>query len=510
MPMLQTYGAPGVYKREVLPLVETEIGNGIPVFLGLSSSGPVNEMLELRSWMDFEPTFGPALRSAYLYYSVRGFFVNGGPRCYVLRLEDMTLDAIGDALEVLEESEDIDLLCAPDIMLDSIETYQRQRLVIQHCDRLANRFAILDSHPYANQDLNVIRDQRTQLENNRNAGLYYPWLKVADANQAGEYVFVPPCGAVAGIYASMDNGPDIHRAPANRPLQGVVDVAVELSATEQADLNYQGAAAVNVIRTFPGRGIRIWGARTLSLDENWMPINVRRLFIRLQRWVSHNLVGIVYEPNVPALWARVTTELTNYLSELFIQGALKGRTQDEAFYVKCDEEINSKEVRDAGMLIAEIGLAPAVPAEYIVLRLVQADGNLGIKEVGESLMDAPGTESTKSRSRTSIQSGIQISYIHYKPSSLDRTDEYVQIRNYEDSRISMSNWTLRDLAGHVFRFPEFVLRPKGSVRVWTKKGVDSDTNLYWRSGIAIWNNAGDQAELRDNLGRLIHGYQYTV
>ncbi len=506
----RNYGAPGVYKLD-LPLPSTvQVDTGIPVFLGLASEGPLNAMREIGSWLDFEPLYGPAPRDGYLFYAVRSFFENGGQKCYVLRLKDTSVEALEQGLSMTKVSEDVDLVCAPDVLLDPAQAYLQQRKILTHCDQAGDRFAILDSHPYANDDRRVLEDQRAQLEDNKNAALYYPWIKVAQANRSGEYLFVPACGAVAGVIASTDYSTGVHNAPANRPLEGVADIAVEMSAGQQAQLNYPGVAAVNVLRAFPGRGIRIWGARTLSLDEAWMPLNVRRLFISLRRWIDRNMTDIVYEPNVPSLWARVTTELTDYLYDLFTQGALKGQTQREAFYVKCDEEINPQEVRDAGMLVAEIGIAPAVPAEYIVLRLVQSDGGLSLKEAGRKAVLAPGSEVTVSRPRARGQTGVQITYIHYRGPGTDVAVEYVQMRNFGNKGVNLANWTLRDAAGHVFRFPELTLRPSGSVRIWTKKGINSDTDLYWGSGIAIWNNVGDTAILRDKQGRLVHSYQYTV
>jgi phage tail sheath protein FI len=149
----------------------------------------------------------------------------------------------------------------------------------------------------------------------------------------------------------------------------VLDLESNLTDVQQGNLNPQG---INCLRAFPGRGIRVWGARTLSHNPAWNYVNVRRLFLTAGRWIERNLSNAVFEPNDHKLWARIRRELTAYFSGLFRQGALKGNKAEEAFYVKCDTETNPPEVRDSGTVITEIGLSPMIPSEFIVIRIVHS------------------------------------------------------------------------------------------------------------------------------------------
>jgi len=163
----------------------------------------------------------------------------------------------------------------------------------------------------------------------------------------------------------------VHKAPANEELEGVVDLAVHLTDADQAQLNPVG---VNALRAFPGRGIRVWGARTLSRNAAWTYVNVRRLFLTATRWIELSLADAVFEPHDTRLWNRITRELTTYFEGLFRAGALRGRTAAEAFFVKCDGETNPPEVRETGRVVTVIGLAPAVPNEFVVVRIIHGAG----------------------------------------------------------------------------------------------------------------------------------------
>ena len=355
------YRTPGVYKEEVLPAPAARLPTGVPVFLGLTEKTPAGsdrlESLALNRWPQFEQKFGKLLTHGYLAHAVRGFFQNGGELCYVVPLEDHTPETIRDRLTRLEYTDSIDLVCAPDIMSDPTSVVQRQQTVLDHCQKTGDRFAILDSLPAIRS--NEVPLQRQALRGD-NGALYYPWIKVAEG-------LIPPCGHVAGIYARSDRRVGVHKAPANELLEGVLDLEASLADTEQGELNPLG---VNCLRAFPGRGIRVWGARTLSDDPAWTYINVRRLFLTVGRWIEHNLADAVFEPNDSRLWARIGRELTAYFDNLLRRGALRGSAPTEAFYVKCDAETNPAEVRDAGRVVTEIGLAPNLPSEFVVVRII--------------------------------------------------------------------------------------------------------------------------------------------
>jgi uncharacterized protein len=242
--------------------------------------------------------------------------------------------------------------------------------VLTHCDRRNDRFAILDARPGA--DPPQLRSQRAALHG-RNGALYHPWLRVR--SDGGEPELVPPCGHVAGAYARTDARAGVHKPPANEVLNGVLDVAAVLPPGQQADLN---SAGVNLIRAFPGRGVRVWGARTLSADPAWAHVNVVRLVLTMGRWLERRMAGFAFAENAPPLWARIRRELTAYCDELHRSGALRGQRPDEAYFVRCDEETNDAEVRALGAVVAEVGLAPALPGELLVVRIMHSDSGVSV------------------------------------------------------------------------------------------------------------------------------------
>ncbi len=212
-----------------------------------------------------------------------------------------------------------------------------------------------------------MRGQEPWLPGN-NAALYYPWIKVLDG-PAITGGFVPPCGHVAGIYSQMDQRVGVHRAPANVVVAGALDLERDLTDEDQGPINYAG---VNALRSFRGRGIRVWGARTLSPESAWRYVSVRRIFLTAVRWIERNMTQAAFEPNDANLWGRIERDLTVYFNGLYRQGALKGASPQEAFYVRCNKDTNPPELRDLGQVVTEIGLAPGLPNEFIVVRLVQS------------------------------------------------------------------------------------------------------------------------------------------
>lgn len=386
---MATYLTPGVYREEIFPEPTGTLPTGVPAFLGYTELvGAARELLNvpqrLTLWPHFVQHFGPPLTAGYLGHAVRGFFENGGLQCYVVPLDDTlpALAALQAGLAALAPLDTIDLVCAPDLMRPEVEPASMiawQRAILDHCDTLGDRFALLDALPGG--AIEAVLAQR-QLLQGQNGALYFPWLDTGlrDAvdNAVDKVRFVPPCGHVAGIYARSDGRVGVHKAPANELLEGVLDLEIDLTDAQQGLLNPVG---VNALRAFPGRGIRVWGARTLNSDVAWRYVNVRRLFLTAGRWIEHNLAGVVFEPNDPRLWARITRELTAYFHGLFQQGALKGESAARSFYVKCDADLNPPAVRDLGQVITEIGLAPAVPGEFIVIRIIHGAGGITVSNV---------------------------------------------------------------------------------------------------------------------------------
>ncbi|HEY7546075.1 MAG TPA: phage tail sheath subtilisin-like domain-containing protein, partial [Blastocatellia bacterium] len=316
-----------------------------------------------------------ARAESFLSDAVAGFFDNGGVRCYVVRA-DTSKDkdvALQDAIAALAPLDDLDLVAVPDAMslkvsdsFDAEAIRRVQRAMLEHSAEQGNRLALLDALPTSAEG---VLEQRNRLVIGQsepiNAAIYYPWLLTADGRA------VPPCGHVAGIFARTDAKTGVFKAPANEEVFSVLDLDTEIDSSVQDQLNPEG---VNCLRAFPGRGIRVWGARTLSRDPDWRYVNVRRLFLTVRRWIDMNMTWAAFEANGPRLWVRIQRELTTYLSRLFRDGALKGATPDQAFYVKCDAETNPPEQREVGQVITEIGLAPLSPAEFIVVRIIHRGG----------------------------------------------------------------------------------------------------------------------------------------
>lgn len=185
---------------------------------------------------------------------------------------------------------------------------------------------------------------------------------------------MPPSGAIAGMYARVDGVRGVHKAPANEALAGVVGLETSVTEEEQDELNPVG---VNVIRFFSGRGIIVWGARTIASgggDPSWKYVNIRRLFIFLEESIERATGWVVFEPNNEKLWARVRATITEFLTKIWRDGALMGTKAEEAFFVKCDRSTMTQDDIDNGRLICLIGVAPLKPAEFIIFKIAQWSG----------------------------------------------------------------------------------------------------------------------------------------
>ncbi|MFG3054652.1 phage tail sheath family protein [Kitasatospora sp. NPDC048239] len=286
---------------------------------------------------------------------------------------------VGDAaartgLAGLETIDEITMVAVPDLMgahqrgdIDAEGVRTVQLAVISHCEQMGDRVAVLDAPPgLSAQQVRTWRNDEAGYDS-RYAALYYPWIRVFDP-AAGRNTTVPPSGHIAGVWARSDAERGVHKAPANEVIRGAVDLELRLSKGEQDLLNPIG---VNCVRAFPGRGIRIWGARTLSSDPAWRYLNVRRLFNYLEESILLGTQWVVFEPNDDRLWSSIRRNVTAFLTEEWRNGALFGRTAAEAFYVKCDRDNNPQESIDQGRVICEIGVAPVKPAEFVVFRLAQ-------------------------------------------------------------------------------------------------------------------------------------------
>jgi phage tail sheath protein FI len=312
-----------------------------------------------------------------LVHGVYGFFNNGGTRCYVMRYKDMNGLKAPTALAPLEAIDEISMVAAPGIIDEVV-----QENLIDHCENLHDRVAILDAPP--NPDQLVVDDIKV-MTNTDYGALYFPRIKVFDIvtglTQAagpdvadldeGE-VYISPSGHMAGIYARVDHTRGVHKAPANEPVHGALGLEHQISKALQDGLNPDG---INCIRHINGQ-ITVWGARTIGGDINadLKYISTRRLLIFIEKSIDHGTQWVVFEPNDRSLWAKIERNVGAFLTTVWRDGALFGSTPQEAFYVRCDDETNPPEERDLGKVTTEIGVAIVKPAEFVVFRVQQWAG----------------------------------------------------------------------------------------------------------------------------------------
>ena len=248
-----------------------------------------------------------------------------------------------------------------------------QGALISQCEARLDRFAVLDSPPPPDDSMNDVQFQRQQYDT-KYAALYYPWLLIPDPFPENlsniSNVAIPPAGHVAGVYANVDINRGVHKAPANEVVNGIVGLQRIINGSEQDILN-PFPVNINVIRDFRSndRGIRIWGARVISSDSDYKYVNVRRLLIFIEKSLNEGLQWVVFEPNAQPLWARVVRSISAFLTVVWRNGALQGATKDQAFFVKCDSTTMTQTDIDDGRLICYVGVAPVMPAEFVIIRI---------------------------------------------------------------------------------------------------------------------------------------------
>ncbi len=249
--------------------------------------------------------------------------------------------------------------------------------MIMQCEKLGDRVAVLD-FPEGLEIEDILMWRKKY--NSKYAFVYYPWIEVPDPlkiNETGVRL-IPQSGHMLGIYAKSDATYGVHKAPANEIVSNCTGLEVVYSDSQQVQLNHEG---INCIRSFPGRGIRVWGARTLSYDPLWRYVNVRRLLIMIEKSIDQSTQWAVFESNDFNLRLGLRNTTTWFLREIWKEGGLAGATQDEAFVVTCSEKNNPPEVIDAGQVITDILVAPTVPAEFITVRIMKSEGAAEIMEV---------------------------------------------------------------------------------------------------------------------------------
>lgn len=279
-------------------------------------------------------------------------------------------------LHALKNIEDVNIVAMPG------RTAQvEQNALVNHCVEMRYRVAVLDSRP--GDGIAEVQEHRN-LYDTRYAALYYPWLQIPDPfprnPRAQQPVDLPPSGHVIGIYARSDNTRGVHKAPANEVVRGITGIEVKLTKGEHDVLNPRN---INVIRDFreQGRAIRVWGARVVTSESDWRYLNVRRLFNFVEHSLDRGTQWVVFEPNDHRLWARLGQSVSSFLSLLWKEGALMGRTPEEAYFVKADETTMTQDDIDAGRLVMLIGIAPVKPAEFVIIRIGQWAGGSSVQEL---------------------------------------------------------------------------------------------------------------------------------
>lgn len=269
-------------------------------------------------------------------------------------------------IQAFVDNDDVSIMAVPGITEPSV-----QLQLIAHCENKANRFAIIDI-PQDTKKVNDLKQWRNMFDSSY-AAAYHPWLKVFDQMDKRN-ISIPPSGTIAGIFARSDNTRGVHKAPANEVVRTCVGLDCQYNKGEQDLLNPIG---INLVRSFTGQGIRVWGARTLSSNALWKYVNVRRLFIFLEESVKRNTDWVVFEPNDEELWARVKRSLENFLTGVWRDGALVGSSPAEAYFVKIDRTTMTQDDIDNGRLICLIGVSPVKPAEFVIFRFTQFTAGAG-------------------------------------------------------------------------------------------------------------------------------------
>lgn len=382
---MASYLTPGVYVEEVgsgaRPI--EGVGTSTAAFIGVAPRADafVDQPVACNSWTEFTSRFvGDDSASTDLAHAVFGFFVNGGGRCWVLNIGAKGSIAGGGArrsgIDLLEPLDEISIVAAP-----GYTSPADHEALLAHCEGLRDRVAILDPPADVDDISRLTRvasgaaedataeggGLRPRVTEDGYGALYFPRIIVRDVLDASQLATVPASGHLAGIWARCDAMRGVHKAPANQPIRGAVDVAYRVTEQEQGVLNPNG---VNAIRFFSDSGILVWGARTLAKSSSeFRYLNVRRLLVMIEQSIIAGTSWMVFEPNDSKLWMAVRRDVSAFLTGIWRAGALFGETPEQAFFVKCDAETNPPDSIDAGQLVIQIGIAPVKPAEFVIFRI---------------------------------------------------------------------------------------------------------------------------------------------
>jgi phage tail sheath protein FI len=339
--------------------------------------GTVLALTQKRRADDLEMPFAAVIGGAVTPFDLRTALFSGGTdrKIWLTGGNDglePTTQAYIDALASFDKLEDISIVAAPGHSAYAASFQGIQQALISHAERRrAYRIAVLDTPP--EQAVSEAANTRAAIDSTY-AALYYPWITIANPlwrpglDQVPREIDVPPSGHICGIYARTDNERGVWKPPANEVVRGALRFESDINFGQQEVLNPMG---VNCLRYFPGRGFRVWGARTASSDPEWKYVNVRRYFIYLEASIDRSTQWAVFEPNGPVLWANIRETIAAFLYNEFVSGALLGTTPEEAFFVRCDRSTMTQADLDNGRLIALVGVAALKPAEFVIFRIGQ-------------------------------------------------------------------------------------------------------------------------------------------
>ena len=268
-------------------------------------------------------------------------------------------------IQAFTEIDNVSMMAVPGVTLPEVIVS-----LVGHCENLKSRFAVIDMP----RDMTKIPDligYRSMIDSTY-AAMYHPWIQVFDrsANKSG---YVPPSGAILGVYARTDINRGVHKAPANETVF-CSGLSVNYTKGEQDLLNPEG---INLIRALPGQGIRVWGARTASTNASFKYVNIRRLFIYVEESIKASTNWVVFEPNDATLWQRVNLTVSGFLDTMWRNGMLAGSSPSEGYFVEIGTSTMSRDDIMNGRLICNIGIAPSRPAEFVVFRVTQFTSEAG-------------------------------------------------------------------------------------------------------------------------------------
>lgn len=338
----------------------------ITAFVGCTRIGEPNKITDISSFSDFERIFGTADPSAPLSFSVRQYFINGGRQAQIIKVSDCLQSSVKPALQILLDHGEFNLLVIPETFdLDTSAARDVINMAIRICE-LRQSFYLIDL-PALLPRTDILQ-WINWLTPSCNAALYYPAIRITDHMSESGMRFIASSGAVAGVYARTDMANGVWMPPAGNHAM-LIGVQGQTLALNNADNDELNRYSVNTLRTFPGLGTVVWGARTLSYDVEWKYIHVRRTAMYLEASIREGLVWVMNEPNNESLWTDVSNTVSNFLFRIFKRGIFPGAKPDEAFFVKCGRDTITSIDQANGTLNIIVGFALLKPAEFTIVKI---------------------------------------------------------------------------------------------------------------------------------------------